>query len=252
MNKNIILKIDYVKFFDNINNYTSYERKRILSDLTNGFDLNLLTEFSNSFVQYCFLKFNDINKSLPYIEPIETEAGAIRLNQIHFPFYEFIKNEIYKEVRIEYLNNISFEQCIQFNKILDFLDEIETIIENQSIKIIDTTPKAVKPDEVLKNEFDKIFKSDIGFTIFTKMFELYGNETNDLANFSFLFYAMEKEFLVCSQTKFKEFLRNEKYNIEIEKIDNRQWFLDMNKNKKSKLYNSIKESLQEKHEKSTT
>lgn len=101
-----------------------------------------------------------------------------------------------------------------------------------------------KPDEVLKNEFDKIFKNDIGFTIFNKMFELYKVETNHLANFSFLFYVMEKEFLVCSQTDFKEFLRNEKYNIEIEKIDSRQWNLDLNKNKKSKLFNSIKERYQ--------
>jgi hypothetical protein len=104
--------------------------------------------------------------------------------------------------------------------------------------------EAVKPDEVLKNEFDNIFKNDIGFTIFNKMFELYKVETNHLANFSFLFFVMEKDFLVCGQTDFKEFLRNEKYNIEIEKIDSRQWNLNMNKNKKSKLFNSIKERYQ--------
>lgn len=106
---------------------------------------------------------------------------------------------------------------------------------------------AYKPDEVLTNEFNKIFKNNVGFTIFSKMFELYKNETNHLANFSFLFYAMEKPYLVCSQTDFKEFLRNEKYNIEIEKIDSRQ----SGENKKSKLYNSIKESVEEKHGKST-
>ena len=112
--------------------------------------------------------------------------------------------------------------------------------------------KTVNPDEVLKNEFKMIFKNDIGFTIFTKMFELYKDEIKyHLANFSFLFFAMEKDFLVCSQTKFKEFLREEKYNIEIEKIDPRQWRFDMNENKKSKLYNVIKESLQKKHGLST-
>jgi len=111
--------------------------------------------------------------------------------------------------------------------------------------------ESVKSCKLIKNESETIFKNDIGFTIFTKMFEIYKGDKNILANFSFLFYAMEKDFLVCTQTEFKVFLRDEKYSIEIEKIDNRQWFFDMNKNKKSKLYNSMKESLQEKHGKST-
>ena len=246
MNKNIIPKMDYVNFFDNINSYTSFERKRILSDLTDGFDLNLLTEFSNSFVQYCFLKFNDINKSLSYIEPIEAEAGAMRLNEIHFPFYEFIKNEIYKEVRIEVFNNISFEQCIQFNKILDFLDEIETIIENQSVKIINTTPEAVKPDEVLENLHKTIFKNDIGFTIFTKMKEYYSDTKTPQADYSFLFDIMQKDgFAICTGAKFIDFLKE--FDICITKIDS---FKTGNK-QKTKLYNATKEYLQKKHGLST-
>jgi hypothetical protein len=108
-------------------------------------------------------------------------------------------------------------------------------------------PEATNSNELLKNLNDKIFNSDIGFTLFTKMFNLYKNELNNLANFSFLFYAMEKEFLVCGQSEFREFLRDEKYNIEIEKIDSRQ----SGENKKSKLYNSIKETLQKKHGLST-
>ena len=124
-----------------------------------------------------------------------------------------------------------FEKIIASHKaIIKFLDtkkrELEAPQQN----------KTLHPDEVLINEFEKIFKNDIGFTIFSKMFELYKNETNHLANFSFLFYAMEKDFLVCSQTEFKEFLRIEKYNIDIEKIDSRQ----SGENKKAKLYNSIK------------
>lgn len=98
-------------------------------------------------------------------------------------------------------------------------------------------PQQNQTDEVLKNEFDKIFKNDIGFTIFNKMFELYKVETKHLANFSFLFYAMEKDFLVCSQADYILFLRDEKFNIDIEKIDSRQ----SGTNKKSKLYNVIKE-----------
>lgn len=132
---------------------------------------------------------------------------------------------------------ITFDKfCERQIKIL----EINAQYEPQQIE-------TVKPDRVLKNEFDKIFNSDIGFTIFTKMFDLYKTENTDLANFSFLFYAMEKDFLVCSQTEFITFLENDKYDVNIEKIDSRQ----SGKNKKSKLYNSIKETLQKKYEKST-
>lgn len=127
---------DLKTFFENNESYTSFERKREISNLTNGFDLNLLTELSNSFVEYCFLKFNKINYSLPTIERPEKKEGEIWLNEFHFPFYDFIQNEIQKEVRIETFNNISYDDCSKFNSNMNtFLDEIENIIENQNIKI---------------------------------------------------------------------------------------------------------------------
>lgn len=128
--------IDIESFFENIENYTGFERKKILSNLTNNFDLNLLTELSNSFVEYCFLKFNKINYGLPTIERPEKKEGEICLNEFHFPFYDFTQNEIQKEVRIETFNNISFKDCSKFNSFMNiFLEEIENIIENQNIKI---------------------------------------------------------------------------------------------------------------------
>jgi small nuclear ribonucleoprotein (snRNP)-like protein len=249
---------DLKTFFENNESYTSFERKREISNLTNGFDLNLLTELSNSFVEYCFLKFNKINYSLPTIERPEKKEGEIWLNEFHFPFYDFIQNEIQKEVRIETFNNISFNDCLKFNSYMNtFLEEIENIIENQNIKINGIKsitpeepqqPEANNTDEELhKNEYITIFKNDLGFLIFNKMFELYKPDNKDLANFSFLFYAMEKDFLVCNQTNFIKFLENDKYDVNIEKIDSRQ----SGENKKSKLYNSIKETLQKKHEKGT-
>ncbi|MCF7569475.1 hypothetical protein L3X37_14065 [Sabulilitoribacter arenilitoris] len=109
-----------------------------------------------------------------------------------------------------------------------------------------------KHDEVLlKNCKPKIFKNDLGFTLFTKMFELYKDENKDNANFSFLFFAMKKDFLVCSQVDFVNFLQSENYDRNINKIDSRQWRLDLSGNNKSKLYNSIKDQLQKKHKKST-
>ena len=101
-----------------------------------------------------------------------------------------------------------------------------------------------KPDEVKKelkkNKYIKIFKNDLGYNIFNKMFECYKDENKDNANFGFLFYAMEKEFLVCSQTEFIDFVGNEEYEISISKIDSRQ----SGTNKKSNLYDAIKKSFQ--------
>jgi len=121
-----------------------------------------------------------------------------------------------------------------------YIIKIEELLERLSIYKNGQKPKMEKPIELLKNENDKVFKNDAGFTIFTKMFEIYKDDKNALANFSFLFYAMEKDFLVCTQTEFREFLRDEKYNIEIDKIDSRQ----SGKTNKTKLYNSIKERYQ--------
>ena len=157
-------------------------------------------------------------------------------------------------------NNPNEEERLQktFSLITAFLNKKEDIhskkIEHPQFEpaIIEATSQLQKKKaELLKNPNEKIFSSDFGYYLFEKMFELYKDEKNHLANFSFLFHAMEKDFLVCSQAEFKEFLRDEKYNIEIEKIDQRQWHFDMNKNKKSKLYNVIKESLQKKHGLST-
>ena len=136
-----------------------------------------------------------------------------------------------------------------YNHLIElFLNRVEfNLIEQPKQHKTPTAPapeneefETFKPGAILKDELIKIFKNNIGFLVFTKMFELYKTETNDLANFSFLFYAMEKDFLVCSQTEFRGFLRSAKYNIDIEKIDSRQ----SGNNKKTKLYNSIKEMCQ--------
>lgn len=94
--------------------------------------------------------------------------------------------------------------------------------------------------KLTKNQYLKIFKNDLGFTLFNKMFEYYKDDGTDNANFSFLFYAMENEFLVCSQIDYINFIGNEDYKISISKIDSRQ----SGSNKKLKLYDSIKASLQ--------
>lgn len=190
------------------------------------------------------------------VEPVSSSLKDIqhKISESIFYYYHVNENPLYHDtfrLRVKDIDlcdkyNRSFNMILE--SIQNKIQEIE-IYSNDRISLensLNLTAKehrqfeAVKPDEVLKNNFDNIFKNDIGFTIFTKMFKLYNNETNHLANFSFLFHAMEKDFLVCSQTEFREFLRNNRYNIEIEKIDSRQ----SGKNKKAQLYNSIKEKYQ--------
>lgn len=215
--------IDIKSFFDNNESYTSFERKRILSDLTDGFDLNLLTEFSNSFVQHCFSKFNQINYSLPKVEMIEKKEGDIYLNEFHFPFYEIIQNEIQKEVRIETFNNISYNDCLNFNSFMNtFIDEIENIIENQNIKIhgIKITPEAVIPDEVLKKElYNHIFKGN-AFEVFEKYHSTKRLAENSKTDLNLLFQLFENDNLFVETVELKHYIKwlNSKFEYSLTEL----------------------------------
>ena len=126
-----------------------------------------------------------------------------------------------------------------------FVNRLKKILFNiRSILNIDQQFTHHKPDEgkkkLTKNKYIKVFKNDLGFNLFNEMFKCYKDEGKDNANFGFLFYAMEAEFLVCNQTEFIDFVGNEDYKISISKIDSRQ----SGSNKKLKLYNSIKLSFQ--------
>jgi hypothetical protein len=161
--------------------------------------------------------------------------------------FEFIKNEVDNmQKRIdsqkEYLLKHKYHKFESKERDIEVCEAYIKFLKRKDEKFKQSQQtEANNPDEVLlKNKDITIFKNDIGFTLFIKMFEFYKNEQTHLANFSFLFFAMEKDFLVCSQADFVKFLENENYNISIEKIDNRQ--LDWKNNKKSKLYNSIANS----------
>jgi hypothetical protein len=206
--------------------------------------------------EYQIKLFKRKNELYLMLEAAENGTGKYANNENltiednHKKTIEYCKNELssiglgYSTINLLHFTNSRFIGHLQYSEV-EFIGN--GIAKAYSVLSEPKQPEDVKPDEVLKNEFDKVFKNDIGFTIFTKMFELYKTENTHLANFSFLFYAMEKDFLVCSQTDFVKFLENDKYDVSIEKIDSRQ----SGKNRKSKLYNSIKESLQKKHEKST-
>jgi hypothetical protein len=97
-------------------------------------------------------------------------------------------------------------------------------------------PKEIdKPDEVKENRYLEIFKNDLGYSIFLGLHNIYKLKPKKQANYSFLFYALGKDYLVCSGSDFITFLS--KLNIHIDKIDSRQ----SGTNNKRDLFNSIQD-----------
>ena len=97
-------------------------------------------------------------------------------------------------------------------------------------------PKEIdKPDEVKENKYLEIFKNDLGYSIFLELHNIYKLKSKQQAYYSFLFYALEKNYLVCSGSDFITFLS--KLNIHIDKIDSRQ----SGTNNKRDLFNSIQD-----------
>ena len=110
-----------------------------------------------------------------------------------------------------------------------------TQAEVQGKLIINSLEKEESSRQLTENQYPKIFKSDLGYSLFLKMLSIYKEKPRYyLSNFSFLFYAMEKDYLVCRQSEFKKFL--ETYDIILDKIDSRQ--SGTRNNKKFKLYQS--------------
>lgn len=97
-------------------------------------------------------------------------------------------------------------------------------------------PKEIdKPDEVKENKYLEIFKNDLGYSIFLELYNIYKLKPKQQAYYSFLFYALDKDYLVCSGSDFITFLS--KLNIHIDKIDSRQ----SGTNNKRDLFNSIQD-----------
>lgn len=145
--------------------------------------------------------------------------------------------DIYKSPLKNDFENViaTFENEININE----LSLINSLVSKQ--------PEADKPDDVLlKNKYIKIFKNDIGFTLFDKMKGLYSDTNTQQADYSFLFDIMQKDgFVICTGVKFVEFLKD--FDITITKIDSSK----TGNKQKAKLYKSIKEPLEKKHGLST-
>lgn len=170
------------------------------------------------------------------------EERIVKYNSINDKI-DFVKKHDYTLLDIS-------EIAIRCNLILNWITRAypETIPDSLKssnyLKQVETKKLDEGKKKLTKNKYPKVFSSDLGFTLFNKMHEYYTDEAEKKqANFSFLFYAMEEDFLVCNQKKFIDFIGNDEYKIIISKIDNRQF----KARNKSKLYNSTKNSYQKKH-----
>lgn len=214
-----------------------------------GIDFYRVTYFNNGNLRFPFAcpeLFNEYY-TLALSEFLEKQKALFGMlfNELEqtdkFILLETKRNELIIKEQKDYIKLHNKRQWHNKEKIINILETYIYFINNQPQQ-----PEAVKPEPLLKNPHETIFAGDFAFTLFEKMKAFYSGESTDLANYSFLFYVMQKDgFVICRNTDFVKLLPT--YNITIDKIDPRQ----IGTNKKATLYNSIKESLQEKHGLST-
>jgi len=172
-----------------------------------------------------------INALTLYQKGLITDGNKLKL--------ELLISDRYLKLNKGYQNNSSTDEQ-RYRKIIKewFRDEKKFINELMPIMtVIAQNNEEVSVPTLFENPYEKIFKSNLGFTIYQKLHENFKDSVKYLANYSFIFYALQKDdFIICKGSDFKRFL-SEHYDIHIEKIDARQ----IGTNSKMKLYNAIKE-----------
>lgn len=122
------------------------------------------------------------------------------------------------------------------------LFHIEELLRNEKelFKSILEAPGKSQQEKAIQNKYPTIFKDDQSCEIFEKLHELYSSETGFLAaNYSFIFYAMQKDgFIICKNADFIGFL-SESFKIEIDRIDSRQ----KKSYKKRPIYDALKNAI---------
>lgn len=103
-----------------------------------------------------------------------------------------------------------------------------------SINFENSTLQKTETIKIYKNSDPTIFKNDKGQTLFDELHQIYKDDNKRyLANYSFVFYSMQKKYLVCTGAKFLHYLAT--LDIYIDKIDTRQSGITT----KTPLFNSI-------------
>jgi len=215
---------------------------------------------------------NFIRAKFTNIKPDKSNIDKVYLNNINIWYYlnsdSVIKKDGNKEVRskLDTINNVillnpeNFIFCKTQNGFKltedDFInaelkrfEELDVnkllLAENKQFqyyknfllnKLEKPQPKEIdKLDEVKENKYLEIFKNDLGYSIFLELHNIYKLKPKQQAYYSFLFYALDKDYLVCIGSDFITFLS--KLNIHIDKIDSRQ----SGTNNKRDLFNSIQD-----------
>ena len=176
------------------------------------------------------------------------EQGFLTLSQV-FSQNDKIKNlqiinESIEYLELEYLNIKMFgeKEPYHIEPQKKFLKTKRNSIKEQ-IKIDKLTKsynqqakhEPISNVKLKINPHIEIFKNDIGYTLFLDLHNIYKSKQNHLANYSFVFYALENDYLVCSGNDFKKFIST--LDIHIDKIDTRQ----SGTNNRTPLFNSIQE-----------
>jgi hypothetical protein len=142
-------------------------------------------------------------------------------------------------LNLMHITNSQFRGTLSYSQ-MEYVESIILEILKNEKDLINTTKQPQQketknPDEVKENKYLEIFRNDLGYSIFLGLHNIYKLKPKKQANYSFLFYALGKGYLVCSGSGFITFLA--KLNIHIDKIDSRQ----SGTNNKRDLFNSIQD-----------
>jgi hypothetical protein len=152
-----------------------------------------------------------------------------------------------RRIKKEHLPKLNEIQSFVINKYIEnYTDTIRKLIKNyKSISPVLINESVQEITEILgiekeykENPYPKVFKNLDAFLIFKSLHNSYKNDSKiNLANYSFVYYSMEKDnLIICGNIGFIEHL-SEIYDISLPKIDSRQ----SGSNKRTNFYKSIRD-----------
>jgi hypothetical protein len=154
------------------------------------------------------------------------------------------EREISNEMRKKLAPMIKISEAINNREILPIIDlqkSRDDLLKenNKQLKKLNKKSKKITPIETIEftNPFEAIFASSKSYQLFDKLHQSYRKEEKTyLANYSYIFNAMEKDgYIICTRKNYINFL-NDTFQITIDKIDSRQ----NGETNKTKLYEAFK------------
>jgi hypothetical protein len=188
----------------------------------------------------CFDIDTFINEAIEYSKTIYLKEVKIYLLIEHGKRLKEIQKSF--EIELENLGSKrDFQNEYELRAAFDFeLKPINKIDYIENAHIIEKRIRTELENSIVigvKNKYENVFKNDKAYKLFLEMHKKYIGEEKDLANYSFLYYAMLKDkLIICRGVEFIRFLSKE-FDVTIDKIDNRQ----SGTNYKYTLYNAIKD-----------